>query len=184
MFYGSDSPATAIAEVNRSPKKGIAVGTFRLQKDVHLLDLTCLRRPLRFFEPQSDNDIANRDEIAFLNSFVRDVAKPLLPGANEHIEYVPTQVVTEWFRSEFRYLREPINGIRYPSAQLPGGSSFVLFADQKDIVQPVLPRHDDSIESVVADFTARTNREHAWLDLIRRRTIRGPRCGPRRGRAV
>lgn len=37
----------------------------------------------------------------FLDRFAHEVSKPVAPDALEHIEYVPTQIVTEYFRHAF-----------------------------------------------------------------------------------
>jgi len=49
MFYGSDDPTTAIAEIDDDPELGIVVGSFRTTRDAVLLDLTRLPRRFAFF---------------------------------------------------------------------------------------------------------------------------------------
>lgn len=91
-----------MAEIDDSPNLGIAVGTFRTMREARILDLTTLPRRFGFFERQSDSDERNRYHLAFLHSFVKSMAAKVEPGDREHIDYVPTQVVTEWFRSVFQ----------------------------------------------------------------------------------
>jgi hypothetical protein len=79
----------------------------------------------------------------FLYDFVRDLGANVEPGDREHVDYVPTQVVTEWFRSAFKYEGSRIDGIYYPSAARRGGMSIVLFADRND-----LRLTDDKIENL------------------------------------
>jgi RES domain len=59
----------------------------------------------------------------FLWSFARDLRKPVVLDGREHIEYVPTQVVTEYMRW---FPAAAIDGILYTSAQ-NGGTSCVIF---------------------------------------------------------
>ena len=63
-----------------------------------VLDLTRLPRRLGFFEQQSDSGDRDRHAIQFLHRFVKSLAMKVERGEREHINCVPTQVVTEWFR--------------------------------------------------------------------------------------
>jgi hypothetical protein len=99
MFYGSDERETAVAEIDDDPGLGIAVGTFQTMRDATILDLTRLPKRVGFFEQQSDASYVNRYTLEFLHRFVKSLAAKVEPGAQEHIDYVPTQVVTEWFRT-------------------------------------------------------------------------------------
>jgi hypothetical protein len=172
MFYGSDDPETAVAEIDDNPSLGIAVGTFKTTRDATVLDLTRLPRPLGFFEQQSDSSEVDRYALEFLHRFVKSLAAKVAPGAREHIDYVPTQVVTEWFRTAFRHHRKAIDGIRYMSAQRSGGKSLVLFADRYDVV--LRPRQMRTVAKVLGADTLelRWRHEKAWLKLVRRRIVR------------
>ena len=79
----------------------------------------------------------------FLHQFARDIAKCVKKDGREHIEYVPTQVVTEFFR---RVFTEPggqsVDGILYTSSKT-GAGCCVLFLDEKD----VRDEGDDDAES-------------------------------------
>jgi hypothetical protein len=70
-----------------------------------------------------------------LNYFATELSKPIEKDDRAHIEYVPTQVITEYFRTEFRYQGRKIDGIRYRSARHVDHYSFVLFATQDDLVE-------------------------------------------------
>jgi RES domain len=61
--------------------------------------------------------------LLFLFSFARDLSKPVILDGREHIEYVPTQVVTEYMR---RLPDAAIDGILHASAQ-SAGTSCVIF---------------------------------------------------------
>jgi len=50
-----------------------------------------------------------------------------------HIEYVPTQVVTEFLRTTKLPEGVKLDGIRYRSSRKDGGISLVLFADRRNV---------------------------------------------------
>jgi hypothetical protein len=172
MFYGSDDAKTAVAEIDDDPTVGIAVGTFRTTREAKILDLTSLPRRLGFFERQSDSDDRNRYELAFLHNFVKSIAAKVAAGHREHIDYVPTQVVTEWFRTAFECRQTGIDGILYPSAQNPGGCSLVLFANRYDVVLSPAELKAAAGGSEMEVWSLRHRHEKAWLKLIRRRVVR------------
>lgn len=175
MFYGSEDKETAIAEIDDNPRLGIAIGTFRTTRPSAILDFTALPRPFRFFEQQPDSSSVDRYALDFLHSFVKSLAVKVEPGDREYIDYVPTQVVTEYFRTSFRGDgNSSIDGIRYFSAQRKGGKSVVLFADRKSVVLKAA-----QIECLVRsgaheEWKLRLRQEEAWLELVRKRVIRPP----------
>jgi hypothetical protein len=172
MFYCSDEVSTAVAETDNEPALGISVGTFATTRIMTLLDLAYLQRRFRFFESQSDSSEIDRDVLGFLHSFVTSIATKVERGNREHVDYVPPQVVTEWFRTVFLYNELPIDGICYPSTQRPGGCSFVLFADQEAIVLRAAEIKKLSSSDPLGEWWVRDRQKSAWLRLIRRRVIR------------
>jgi hypothetical protein len=181
MFYGSDDRETAVAEIDDDPRLGIVVGTFRTTRIARVLDLTRFPRRLRFFEPRPDSNNVDRYALNFLHSFVRSLAAKVEPGGREHVDYVPTQVVTEWFRSSYRYAGSPLDGIRYASAQRATGKSLVLFADRYDVLlnpKEIAELIDAGARSqslhVTDEWWARHLHARAWLKLVRKRTMRRP----------
>jgi HEPN superfamily RES-like protein/RES domain-containing protein len=132
MFYASDNAETALRETAR--KSGtFAVGRFETKRSVRILDLTRLPPVPSIFDPNNAHD---RPQLLFLHSFARDVSKPVAHDDRIHVEYVPTQVVTEYFRSVFKTDDGArLAGVRYSSSQHPGHASIVLFADQENLVR-------------------------------------------------
>jgi len=127
---------------------------------------------LGFFEQQSDSSEVNRYALDFLHSFVKSVAAKVQPGDREHIDYVPTQVVTEWFRTVFQHNGTVIDGILYPSTQNPGGCSLVLYANRHDVVLSPDERKEAAVKEKTEEWTLRIAHEQAWLKLVRRRVVR------------
>jgi hypothetical protein len=174
MFYGSDDWVTATAEIDDDPGLGIAVGTFRTARIAQVLDLTRLPERLGFFEQQSDSSSVDRYALDFLHSFVRSVAEKVKSGEREHVDYAPTQVFTEWFRTSFQHNDSTIDGIRYPSTQRPGGKSLVLFANRYDVTLSPKEIARIAVAASEDEWFLRSQHEKAWLKLVRRRIVRRP----------
>jgi hypothetical protein len=136
MFYGALEEYTAIAEcVQGRLKKGKVanVGAFIATEEFLVLDLTNLEPIPSLFAGQADL----RQVLGFLHSFVRDLSKPIKKDDRVHIEYVPTQIVTEYFRHSFECPDgQPVRGILYPSSRAPGGTACVLFFIREECGAP------------------------------------------------
>jgi RES domain-containing protein len=157
MLYAAEAPATAIQELQSA--KACYVGTFQLLRDAIVLDLAEL--------PDVPGILANadRDErlaLTFLHHFQSAISTPVARDERTHVDYIPTQVVTEYFR-QHGVGEIQIDGIRYPSAVHRGGRNIVLFATQKDLEGAVAPKAWDKTKP--------------WLRLVRARRAPAP---PRR----
>lgn len=135
MFYGALDSNTALQETKgtASPNDDIAtLATFVILHDIKVLDLTALPEIPSLFDSVN---LPNRSDIRFLHAFVSDLAKPISRDGLEHIEYIPTQIVTEYFRRVFRNeAGDAIMGIVYPSSKKSGGRSCVLFIQQAECI--------------------------------------------------
>lgn len=100
MFYGTFDEVTARAEVKASLAPNseltrITCGRFELLKDTTVVDLaTEMRLPSIFDEERRDLLPA----AWFLRSFAQEASQPIKKDGREHVEYVPTQIVTEYLR--------------------------------------------------------------------------------------
>lgn len=124
-FYLAMQPETALAEVLHAPPCYAAIGEFSTKSELLLLDLT--RSP-----PQpSIFDSSRREEregLIFLDHFVEAISAPVGKDGREHLEYVPSQVVCEFFAQVFRTKKgKQLDGIVYRSAVRPAGRNTVLF---------------------------------------------------------
>lgn len=64
----------------------------------------------------------------FLSSFINYITTPVIPDGRQHVEYAPTQLLTEYLR----WVPQPkLDGIALPSAQT-GERTYVLFFDRSD----------------------------------------------------
>ena len=160
MFYVSDEAATALREVARNPKDTgrYAIGIFLTLRDVPILDLTAIPRIPSIFEPVPDSlEYAPRPPLIFLSYFAAELSMPIAGDERAHIEYIPAQVVTEYFRAEFDHKGESLAGIRYRSARHEGGSSLVLFASQDNLTES----RDPGAGRALVD-------RDAWIELVGR----------------
>ena len=133
MFYAAEDRETAIREIINLDKKNkfITSGAFFLQKDIRLIELTKIPY-VSIFDEKREKDYFS---LQFLERFVENISEPVIGDNSEHIDYVPTQVITEFFR----YLvngksRKPIDGICYYSVK-NGQKCYVLFFDESSFTQ-------------------------------------------------
>lgn len=130
MFYGSDDVETAVAEIGaHSTKRYAAVGAFETVRPLTLLNLAALPEVPSIFETGPREKYY---DLRFLHAFAEDLRKPVVLDGREHIEYVPTQVVTEYLRW---IPTEQIDGILFRSAQTDG-LSCVIFCDGTGCADP------------------------------------------------
>lgn len=147
MFYAALDEATALAETtnvrlstsNSVPEEPseATIGTFELTKDLVVLNLVNLPPVPSVFD--EDEAKWNRPSLLFLHHFVRDFAQPVEKDGREHVDYVPSQVVTEYVRYRLaEKAGKPINGILYRSARKKNGRGCVLFVEHEDCVEDSL----------------------------------------------
>ena len=124
-LYLAREQRTVIGEVLNCPPCLAAIATFTPKNDLTILDLAALPEVPSIYEVAKYD---SREAILFLNEFVNAINKPIPKDGREHVDYVPSQVVSEFFAQVF--LEEEIgriNGIVYPSAVVLGGQNVVIF---------------------------------------------------------
>lgn len=121
MFYGCDDIPTVVAEIGSHTAKRFAIiGAFETTRPLRMVNLAALPPMPSVFDPEGRKCYY---ELRFLHEIARDLSAPVVVDGREHIEYVPTQVVTEYIR----WLPAvAIDGILFMSAQ-NGGTSCVIF---------------------------------------------------------
>lgn len=144
MFYGAFEPETAFQEIVNGSKdkegKIVSIATFNLLRPMMVLDLSKLPEIPSIF----DQNLSHlRSSLIFLHGFVKELSKPIDKDGFEHIEYVPTQVFTEYIR---HLLKTPsdasIEGILYPSSRYDGGVACVLFIENEQFCDDVKETDD------------------------------------------
>ena len=146
MIYLSEDPATAVLET-ADVSGTYVIGKFTAARELRVLDLSRIPATPSIFQSDLRD---NRPTLHFLNEFEADFSKPIDRNGREHVDYVPTQVVTEYFRSMFKSRRGPIDGMRYPSAARRGGTSLVLFGDQDNVAATLEPNGQYRPEILIA----------------------------------
>lgn len=122
MFYAAEGARTAVREIRRRSAK---VGKFQLNRPLRILDLAQLPDvPSIWASP----DRGRRLGLRFLHEFTDAIMQPVKGDDRAHVDYIPSQVVTEFFR-DFAFAGGRLDGIRFPSTLDPRGRNVVLFIE-------------------------------------------------------
>lgn len=134
MFYGADTVDTVIAELKAPAGAWVMSGAFTPVRTLLLLDLTNLPEMPSPFAHDGQDAI---EELTFLARFTAEVSRPIVPDGREHVEYVPTQFVTEFLRVKFTAKSgAKLDGIAYGSSRCHG-VCYVVFADHDQCLRSV-----------------------------------------------
>jgi hypothetical protein len=156
VFYGAFDMKTAVVEasVSAPPDRILTGGAWRNSRALQILDLSALPSVPSLFQTSRDE----RGAIMFLAEFVSSITVPVHHDGREHIDYVPTQILTEYFR---KLVKGPdgvgLDGIAYPSARRTGGRSIVVFA-ANDELDPEQTWGDEPLLALVRDSIKRQPR--------------------------
>lgn len=133
MTYVSEDRETALAETAGRPGT-YAVGEFVSNRNLLILDLTRLPDPPSPFAEISDDQENSRSRLIFLHEIAEDISRPIARDDRMHIEYVPTQIVTEYVRTIVHIEGRAVDGIRYQSSRRNASTALVLFANQDNLL--------------------------------------------------
>jgi hypothetical protein len=126
MFYGAENGELAIAETRA---RRYSLGRFETTRKIRILDLAELPKTPGVFSTVGRDDIM---AMRFLHAFSRIIIAPVEHEERTVLDYIPTQVFTEFLR-DFKLEGGRIHGIRYGSATGVAGANVVLFATQEDV---------------------------------------------------
>jgi hypothetical protein len=136
MLYVADDAMTAAAEVTfvHPTRTQITIAEFTNLRPLRILDLNAIPRVPSLFDQQNRHQ---RMPLIFLHDFADEISKPISDAAKSY-EYVPTQVMTEYFRHLFHMPTErsphqmpPLDGLAFRSSRNGGGINYTLFLDQE-----------------------------------------------------
>lgn len=129
-LYVALDVATCLAETVSSPPVEAVIATFSATRELTVIDLTELPPLPSVFDEHCRGE---REGLLFLHSFVEEISQPVTKDGSEHVDYVPSQVVSEYFAQVFEPSGQEngIDGLMYPSAVRPGGKNLVLFPTKR-----------------------------------------------------
>jgi hypothetical protein len=136
IFYSAFDADTAVVEARHADPEANAfsIGQFELREPLLVVDLSEERNVPSLFDERAGH---LRSAFIFLRFFANAIAEPYVRDERIHIEYVPTQVVTEWLRTRFDAQHDqPVMGVLYKSSRLPGGVNAALFLDNAGACDP------------------------------------------------
>lgn len=131
-FYVAYDQSTAEKEVITDATEW-STAKFKLIKDIQVIDFVDIPKIPSIFEPEKYDA---RQNMLFLHSFVNELTLPVTKDGREHVEYVPTQIVSEYFRFRFQTENaEPILGLRYSSVKNPDGINIAVFDSENESLE-------------------------------------------------
>ncbi|TPW73603.1 HEPN-associated N-terminal domain-containing protein [Schumannella sp. 10F1B-5-1] len=133
-FYGASTAAGARAEVAGYAGKSLdgTIGKFALLRDVLVVDLTTAGAIPSLFDPEEGHKRAARK---FMHDFVKDVAKIADPSDTQNLDYVPTQIIAEYFRYELHVDEERVGGVIWRSSRDSSVTNCVLFVGNEAMAE-------------------------------------------------
>lgn len=120
MLYLASTARTALAETRA---KEARVGRWRTSRPVRILDLRRLPDSHGYFADVERNE---RLALRFLHHFADDIMTPVARDQRVHVDYLPSQVVTEFLR-DYGFEDGKVEGIAYGSTVRPAGWNVALF---------------------------------------------------------
>lgn len=134
MFYCCPHKDFCISEVvdfKNHSEPYYSVAFFTPKKKLKLVDLTRLPKMPSIFDKGTNGNI---ETLFFLKDFIGDISKPIKKG-DEIIDYVPTQIVTEYIKYNPKL---KVDGIIYPSSKNSKKENFVVFKDHDQSLNDLL----------------------------------------------
>lgn len=126
MLYGASSKKIAKLEV---ASEAASIGVFEILRDARILDLTNIPPVPGFFTSADKRTILL---LRFLHQFADLIVEPVTRDDRVHVDYIPTQVFTEFLR-DHPFRKGRIDGIKYKSSKSDQGSNIVLFSGPEDV---------------------------------------------------
>lgn len=130
-LYTAFDKTTARREVGITKRTSLTVftATFELTKSLNVIDLTILPAIPSLYDITKNGE---REHALFIRQFVDEISVAVAKDGQEHIEYVPTQVICEYLAQVFEPSPEiKLGGLIFPSAVHAGGKNLVVFPDDR-----------------------------------------------------
>lgn len=131
-FYVAYDQVTAEKEVIDTAEKW-TIAKFQTLKEITVIDFVALPAMPSVF---SENNYETRQHLSFLKPLVNELTLPVLKDGREHVEYVPTQIISEYFRFRFKTSDENnVLGLRYPSVKNESGVNIAIFGSENESLE-------------------------------------------------
>lgn len=126
MLYLASNVTTALRETRANAGH---VGRWRLMRPLRVLDLRSIPEVPGIF---SDHPRNSRLTLRFLRHFANDIMQPVARDQRTHIDYLPSQVVTEYLR-DYAFDSFQLDGIVYNSTVSRRGWNLALFSSPLEL---------------------------------------------------
>jgi len=128
MLHVAHDQLTAAAEIASATMHPsvLTIALFRNLRPIRILNLRDIPEIPSLFDEKRRHQ---RMALMFLRDFADEISRPISVAAAPY-EYVPTQVMTEFFRYLFHQEDdEPLDGVAFRSSKRSGGIYYTLFFD-------------------------------------------------------
>jgi RES domain-containing protein len=126
MLYLASTGRTALVETRAEASR---VGQWKSLRPIRILDLRDLPPNFGVF---ADVDRNLRLALRFFRSFAADIMTPVARDQRVHIDYLPSQVITEFVR-DFSFDAGKVEGVAYGSTVHPKGWNVALFTSPVEL---------------------------------------------------
>ena len=118
VLYLSSDNHTVLSEVRATTFDYVSIGTFRLAKEIKVVNLSGISETSPFlYQGELEKYAANRK---VFREIAREIAKPLRRNDSQ-LEYLPTQFIAEFIKSQ------GYDGVEYASTLREGGYNIAVF---------------------------------------------------------
>ncbi|WP_180113607.1 RES family NAD+ phosphorylase [Acinetobacter sp. YH12063] len=128
-LYLAKTKEICIKEIRPNNGDTISIAKFNVTQQLNVIDLRSPRETISFLSLTSTNFIEILKLVSLLETFAEELSLPVLPN-NSQREYIPTQFITEFFKTHGN-----LDGIIFNSSY-GYGYNLVLFDDQYCISCP------------------------------------------------
>lgn len=129
-FYGAFDVDTCVAELRPAVGETVISAKFQLTRPIMVLDTTKFSGRPKAINVFAQTHVTRMRLWKFMTTFMNEIARPCLPD-DEHLDYVPTQVVSEYLTHLHKFKRGDkemtIDAIIYRSAQNGNGNNIAIF---------------------------------------------------------
>ncbi|MBC1211713.1 RES domain-containing protein [Listeria booriae] len=125
-LYLSNDKTTAIHETRAGARDIIAVATFKLKEDIHVVDFKAINKLSPFSARITDYTELAVNKL-HLKEIGEEIAKPLRKN-DDTLEYIPTQYISDFIKAQASDAGESkFHGIRYKSTMHSDGLNLAIF---------------------------------------------------------